>query len=279
MSTEHVTSTGHDLSDTAWLDQHFNFSREAYEAMVRWVGFQPGWHVLDAGCGGGGYLPVLAEQVGPTGKLSALDLAPENVAAVEARIKAQPMACSFEARVGSVVELPYPDATFDAVWNASVMEYLPSDGPQRMFAEFKRVTKSGGLVAIKFNYLPGYVDTFMSPPIWWRLLDALTRNGTQVFMEVVERINEFPERLRGAGFADVRRRFFTLEKYGPLNANDCAFRVSAWKYFANCALNFDLPPSDHAVWRTVADTLDETPFLSPDYFVHGHWVLVVGRVP
>lgn len=37
MSTEHVTSTGHDVSDSGWLDQHFNFSHEAYEAMVQWT--------------------------------------------------------------------------------------------------------------------------------------------------------------------------------------------------------------------------------------------------
>ncbi len=52
MSTKHATTTGHEISDAGWLDQHFNFSRETYETMVRWVGFQPGWHVLDAGCGG-----------------------------------------------------------------------------------------------------------------------------------------------------------------------------------------------------------------------------------
>ena len=54
--------------------------------MVAEAGFEPGWHVLDAGCGAGSFLPLIAEEIGPNGKLTAIDLAPENVETTRKRI-------------------------------------------------------------------------------------------------------------------------------------------------------------------------------------------------
>jgi 2-polyprenyl-3-methyl-5-hydroxy-6-metoxy-1,4-benzoquinol methylase len=62
-----TTSTGHAQSSADWLDLHFEDCRPEYEAMLRSVGIAPGWRVLDAGCGGGAFLPLLAELVGPGG--------------------------------------------------------------------------------------------------------------------------------------------------------------------------------------------------------------------
>ena len=79
--SSHTTSTGHDFSSPDWLDNHYLAMQPEYEAMLRWVGLEPGWHVLDAGCGSGSYLPLLRELVGRDGALSAIDLAPENIRA------------------------------------------------------------------------------------------------------------------------------------------------------------------------------------------------------
>ena len=81
----HDSSTGQSLTTSAWLDTHFLAMQPEYETMLRWVGIQPGWHVLDAACGNGSFLPLLSELVGATGKVSAIDLAPENVQVVEQR--------------------------------------------------------------------------------------------------------------------------------------------------------------------------------------------------
>jgi len=79
MSDARMTSTGHAVSDAPWLDLHFQTCRAEYEDAVHFVGIEPGWTVLDAGSGSGGYIPLLRELVGPTGQVTALDLAPENV--------------------------------------------------------------------------------------------------------------------------------------------------------------------------------------------------------
>lgn len=180
MGNQHATSSGHHLAGAGWLDQHFNFSRETYESMVRWVGFQPGWHVLDAGCGAGSFLPFFSELVGTTGRLSALDLAPENINTVKALFSAQPLHCNLQARVGSVMFLPYPDETFDAVWNANVQQYLTDDELRQMLSEFMRVTKPGGLVAIK-EYTSEYWYDASLDRAFGRLLDARYRAGDTQF--------------------------------------------------------------------------------------------------
>ena len=60
---------------STYLDAHFEACRPAYEAMLRSVGLEPGWRVLDAACGSGGFLPLIAEQIGPNGSIAAFDIA------------------------------------------------------------------------------------------------------------------------------------------------------------------------------------------------------------
>jgi len=78
----HTTSTGVANSAADWLDDHFEYARPEYEAQLCAVGIQPGWRVLDAACGAGSFLPWIADLVGPSGNIAALDLTPENVAVV-----------------------------------------------------------------------------------------------------------------------------------------------------------------------------------------------------
>ncbi|MBI5879557.1 MAG: methyltransferase domain-containing protein [Chloroflexi bacterium] len=279
MSNEHVISTGHDLADSMWQDQHFNFAREPYEAMVRWVGIQPSGHVLDAGCGIGSYLPWFAELVGPTGRLSALDIAPENIVMVESRFNAKPLACPVEARAGSVLELPYPDATFDAVWSASVFQYQTEAQADQMLAEFKRVTTSGGLIAIKdFNWSGSY-NSVVPFLIVNRHHEALCRSGN-VEWNGIMRSPELPRILRSAGLTEVRQRFFAVEKRAPLNANDRAFCLSFFMWQATQSKSLPLTPDDQAYWRELSEggrAAEKTD--SPDFYQRNEYTLAVGRVP
>lgn len=64
-STTHGSSTGHVLAASAWLDAHFLAMQPEYEEMLRWVGLQLGWHVLDAASGSGSFLPLMTELAGP----------------------------------------------------------------------------------------------------------------------------------------------------------------------------------------------------------------------
>jgi len=57
------------------------------ERIIQDINIKPGNHVLDYGCGPGGYIPAVAEMVGPSGMIYAADVHPlareyvENIAA------------------------------------------------------------------------------------------------------------------------------------------------------------------------------------------------------
>jgi arsenite methyltransferase len=74
-----TTTKGHYLSEALWLDAHYEVARNEYEEALRSVGVQPGWKVLDAGCGAGGFLPLMCELVGSAGVVTALEQFPLDV--------------------------------------------------------------------------------------------------------------------------------------------------------------------------------------------------------
>lgn len=146
---DHRLSSGQVLADAGWLDTHFDAARPEYAAMLRAVPIEPGWRALHAGCGSGSYLPLLAELVGDEGRLAALDLAPENIEVVQQRLAAWRLDRRVGACVGSLATLPYPDGSFDLLWCANPLQYFADDDLPTVLAEFRRVVRPGGVVAVK----------------------------------------------------------------------------------------------------------------------------------
>ena len=159
----HASSTGQAMTGGAWLDVHFEAFRSEYEAMLRAVGIQPGWHVLDAGCGSGSFLPLLSELVGSSGRIAAFDLAHDNIATVERRVAEWSLPTPIQTQVGSVLALPYADASFDAIWCANTTQYLTDDELGMVLVEFRRMVRPGGLVALK--EVDGTVMRFTPAPL------------------------------------------------------------------------------------------------------------------
>ena len=96
-----ASSTGQVLTGSEHLDRHFLACQPEYEAMLKSVGLKAGWHVLDAGCGSGSFLPLMSQLLGASGQIQAIDLAPDNVALVESQQKQGAFACPVTTRIGS----------------------------------------------------------------------------------------------------------------------------------------------------------------------------------
>ncbi|HET9017766.1 MAG TPA: methyltransferase domain-containing protein [Thermomicrobiaceae bacterium] len=272
-----ASSTGQLATGAGWLDLHFEAERPEYQAIVREAGFRPGWHVLDAGCGSGGFLPLLAELVGPTGRLTALDLAPDNVAIAGARAVSLRLAAPVQADVGSVTALPYPDDAFDGLWCAAVLQYLTDDELATALAEFRRVVRPGGLIAIKDG--DGTVMRFASVDLsrWWRLRAALARTGSPRERGAL-RGPELRGFLRRAGLTEIRLRTTLVERWAPYAPVEREFLGTLISTFARLAQSTDLPDSDRREWERLRDTGDAI-LDDPDHFYREGHVLAVGRVP
>jgi SAM-dependent methyltransferase len=229
--------------------------------MLRSAGFQSGWRVLDAGCGGGSYLPLLSELLGFQGHISAVDLASENVAQVEALIASGRLRCLVDIRVGDVTRLPFAEDSFDAVWSANVTQYLPDLELPTMLAEARRVLKPGRLLALKDTEDSALALHPIPPLLLWRLLDALARRSEMTVIGGLRGLH-LGRFVAEAGFAHVRRTVVYIERQPPLRAAEAQMIAELVGWLAQAAVTLDLPAADRAQWRAFADPA------SPSYLLH-----------
>lgn len=274
-----ASSTGQPMTASAGLDAHFAMARAEYEAMCRSVGIQPGWHVLDAGCGPGGFLPIIADLVGPGGSIAAIDLAPENAALAEARARAWQLSCPVEVRVGTVTALPYPDDTFDAVWCANTLMYVTDAEMAQAVAEMRRVVRPGGLIAVKESDPAAHCLLPGDPLLVTRFRDAQARASAHGAHGMRARATY--QWLKRAGLVDVRQRLVPIERFAPFDADMEAGIKWAYRLFAQSAAALpDLSEADQAAWRALGDLARaDNPLHSPDAYNCEANILAIGRVP
>lgn len=107
--------------------------------------------LLDAGCGTGNYARALVDRVG---RLTGLDLEPAMLARARVKLDAAIATGRAELLQGSVLDLPFADAAFDAVMVNQMLHHLPgtADDPfagwRRAIGECARVLRPGGVLAI-----------------------------------------------------------------------------------------------------------------------------------
>lgn len=271
------TSTGHNLSEASYLDEHFEAMRPEYEAMIRSVGIQVGWQVLDAGCGGGSYLHLLAELVGRSGNITALDMAPENIKRVKTLVNSGQLICPVIAEVGDVTSLPYEDDSFDAVWSANVSQYLTDEALQKMLAEFRRVVRSGGIVAVKefdrtlHQFIPG------DPVAYWNF-SAARRFDVPGWGAL--RTPSLPIWFKKAGLSEIQHKVTICERRAPLRPVEQGYISSGLRYIAKMAEKLSLPEPASLTWHQLGD-IDSPDHImkQPDFYYREGQSVTVARVP
>jgi len=116
------------------------WSRAVAPVFLDWLGARPHANWLDVGCGTGILAETLLEFCDPA-SVDAIDPAPAQVKAAERG----PAAGRATFRVADARKLPFPDASFDVVAAALVINFIPDRPPA--LAEMRRVARAGGLAA------------------------------------------------------------------------------------------------------------------------------------
>lgn len=98
--------------------------------------------ILDAGCGSGAMTRLLAQRA-PLGHATGVDTN-RRYLAIATRAAAAEGIPNITFQEGNIFQLPFADHTFDLVWCKYVLQWV--DQPIHALAEFRRVTRPGGVV-------------------------------------------------------------------------------------------------------------------------------------
>jgi ubiquinone/menaquinone biosynthesis C-methylase UbiE len=112
--------------------------------LVAAADLQPGQRVLDVACGTGVIARLTAQRVGPTGTVTAIDLAADMIEVAKAT--PAPMAPPIEWHVGDATSLPFADEQYDVV--TCQMGLMFMEDPGAAIAEMRRVVVPGGRVIV-----------------------------------------------------------------------------------------------------------------------------------
>ena len=127
-----------------WHQQLRLQGRATIAAIIAAAGIEPGFRVVDVGCGSG--IPTLdiAERVGPTGRVTAVDPSPVFIEAVTRNVEEAGLS-NVEIVQASVTSMPFPPGSFDAAtchFGAMFFPDLPAG-----LAAIRRVLRPGGRAA------------------------------------------------------------------------------------------------------------------------------------
>ena len=135
---------------------------------------RPGLDLLDVGCGPGSLTADLAGRVAP-GRVVGVDSAPAPIE--EARAAAEAAGVGVELVGADATALDLPDASFDVVHAHQVLQHVPD--PVALLREMARVTRSGGLIAVREADYAAMTWALASPGLdRWLATYRATARGT-----------------------------------------------------------------------------------------------------
>jgi arsenite methyltransferase len=187
--------------------------------------------------------------------------------------------CPLEAHLGSVLSLPLADASVDAVWNANVSQYLTDAEVRTMLHEFRRVTRPGGIVAVKEMDGSLFQIEPVPPTLLWHLLEAASRSHVLQIWGTL-RTPMLPQYLRDAGLTNVSATSTLITRRAPLRDVERRSFHEIVQILVQLAHEAALPANELRQWRAYADADGSDYILDhPDFCWCETQTVVTGQIP
>ncbi len=184
------------LYDAVIAASEFTYHLKALDT-IQW---EPGMRALEVATGPGRVMVEIAKRVGPDTRIYGLDLSNRMLGRVRKRLVDSGHA-EYELRRGDCRSLPWPDKSFDLLYNGYMMDLIPKEDMHGVLREFHRVLKPGGQLVLlnmskKGNGASGMEYIYRSIPKYLALYLIGNCRPVQMRGSVVE-----------AGFINVKREF------------------------------------------------------------------------
>lgn len=148
----------------AWRASNYDagasFEVEHHAEALQLADVQQGQRVLDVACGTGRGTVGLAQVVGETGRVDALDVSEAMIDQARRKIESLGLGDRVHFKQGNARELPYPDDSFDIVYNGYMFDLIPLNGFLPIRREMARVLKPGGKLVLVNMSKPDANKTF-----------------------------------------------------------------------------------------------------------------------
>lgn len=181
-----IAQTMH-FAGAPWLTRDSRDREEDCNTLLKALKLQPGMTICDMGCGNGFYTLRVAKQIGPTGKVLAVDIQPEMLTLLRERAVAEKVK-NVQPILGSVIDPELPEASCDLILCVDV--YHEFSHPEHMLKAMRTALKPDGkLVLVEFRMedhrVPIKIEHKMSKE---QILKELPPNG----FKLVEQFDGLP---------------------------------------------------------------------------------------
>jgi ubiquinone/menaquinone biosynthesis C-methylase UbiE len=276
----HVNEYGLPLNSVEWLITHHRSKASEREQMIRDLQIKPASLVVDAGCGPGLWIPLLAQAIGPEGHIIGVDISTEALVMAQRHNADRWYQSQVQYKQATLERLPIWPGTADMIFSANVSQYLPD--PVHTFAAMGRYLAPGGRLALKdidFGTMRFYnIDAGLQA----RVLQAREhweqrRVGQGFAFEDSWVGSKLAGYLRAAGYEEVQERSYLIRRQYPLSQDFRCYLQGIAEWFV-CEGAPALDGDDLKNWLRcfhdgVNNILDQDTFVSEEieFVVTGVW--------
>jgi ubiquinone/menaquinone biosynthesis C-methylase UbiE len=134
-----------------FVDQFEREGREIFDRrhdILKAVGLKPGMAVADIGAGSGLFTQLFAREVGPGGKVYALEINPVMVTNIVRRLQEEGYR-NVEGQVATAKTVPVPPASLDVAFTSDVYHHF--EYPQIILRAIREALKPGGIFIVSIS--------------------------------------------------------------------------------------------------------------------------------